>query len=84
MLEQGNRCPIGNHLFGSGRGPGGDNPVQDHNHSLNYNRGILCARHTLALGGFDDSPEELDAAATYLKKWKDAYAEAQKMLAKDT
>lgn len=83
VMEQGNRCPIGNHLFGSKRGIGGDNPVQDHSHLAGYPRGILCSRHNLALGGFGDSPELLDDAVAYLRKWRDAEREVQRMLRED-
>lgn len=60
-----------------------DNPVQDHAHDAGPNRSILCNRHNLALGGFGDSPEDLEAAAAYVRQWRDHIETAQKLLEED-
>ena len=75
IQEQDNRCPIGNHLFGTGRGYGYDNPARDHCHETGKNRAILCQRHNLALGAFRDSPADLRAAAQYVEEWRRVHAE---------
>jgi Recombination endonuclease VII len=70
ILRQNNRCPIGDHEFGSGRGIGQDNPCRDHCHETGYNRSILCNRHNLALGMLRDSLPEVQAVFDYLVVWK--------------
>lgn len=70
VAAQGNRCPIGNHLFSSERGNGRDCPARDHSHRTGQNRAILCNRHNLGLGIFRDSIPELAAAMIYLQKWE--------------
>lgn len=42
--------------------------VIDHCHSTGEVRGLLCRKHNLALGGFQDSVEMLENALKYLKK----------------
>lgn len=66
---QGNRCPIGNHLFSAGRGFGANNPAQDHCHRTGLNRSIICNRHNMALGQFEDSPAQLLSALDYILSW---------------
>ena len=41
----------------------------DHNHSSGRIRGLICRRHNLALGGFKDSLQELQAAIRYLNTY---------------
>jgi hypothetical protein len=76
ILAQGNRCPIGNHLFSSARGIGAKNPARDHCHVTDKWRGILCSEHNRALGMFHDSPEELQAALAYIREWSEKHAES--------
>ena len=70
ILGQGNRCPIGNHIFGPGRGRGYNNPCRDHNHTTEEWRAVICQRHNLALGLLRDDPAEAEAVAAYLKTYK--------------
>lgn len=70
VAKQNNRCPIGNHVFGSGRQ--WNSPVLDHDHETGKHRDILCRTHNFALGGFHDSVEELTDAIRYVKKHKGA------------
>ena len=69
IVVQDNRCPIGNHPFGS-RGKKKDSPCQDHNHESGENRAILCREHNIGLGCFHDSIEELESAISYLRRYK--------------
>ena len=71
IKAQGNRCPIGNHEFGTERGRGLNNPSQDHCHETGQNRAVLCNRHNMALGLFDDSPERMQEAASYVLAWRE-------------
>jgi hypothetical protein len=68
IAAQNNRCPIGNHEFGSGKQ--WNAPAQDHDHETGKNRDVLCRTHNAALGGFHDSVEEIEAALIYIKKHK--------------
>jgi Recombination endonuclease VII len=68
VAAQNNKCPIGNHEFGPIGRLLGTSPALDHDHMTGKHRGILCRTHNLALGGFHDSVEELEAAAAYLKR----------------
>ncbi len=53
ILEQDNRCPIGNHLFDPAqlrkRGAEYEGPVRDHCHATGKDRAILCNRHNREL-----------------------------------
>ena len=69
IARQNNLCPIGNHPFGK-RGKQGDSPCQDHDHESGENRMILCRNHNVALGLFNDSIEDMQAAIDYLKQYK--------------
>lgn len=40
----------------------------DHDHQTDAVRGLLCFRCNAAIGNFDDSPERLEAAATYIRQ----------------
>lgn len=71
IVKQGNLCPIGKHPFTRGRGRGKHSPCSDHNHVNGLTRGILCNQHNLALGGFHDSPQELQDAIAYLNLYPD-------------
>ena len=42
----------------------------DHSHSSGEVRGLLCANCNVLLGLAADSPDRLDAAATYLRRFK--------------
>jgi Recombination endonuclease VII len=66
IAVQNNRCPIGNHPFGE-RGKKNDSPCQDHNHETGENRAVLCRRHNIAIGYFNESVAELESAISYLK-----------------
>ena len=41
----------------------------DHDHDTNIVRGLLCSSCNMALGGFKDNPQILEAAIKYLEKW---------------
>lgn len=47
----------------------GKNLSLDHDHNTGEFRGMLCASCNMALGGFMDSPQLLNSAIKYLKKW---------------
>ena len=47
-----------------------ENLVPDHNHQTGNFRAILCAKHNMALGSFNDNPQILREAADYLEKHK--------------
>lgn len=74
IAAQDNRCPIGNHEF-VGRGLGKHAPARDHCHITGWDRAILCSEHNRALGMFHDSPEEMQAAITYVLEWRQKHAE---------
>lgn len=42
----------------------------DHCHTTNTPRGVLCGSCNSGLGFFYDSPDRLEAAVAYVKKWK--------------
>jgi hypothetical protein len=46
------------------------NPNHDHNHETKKPRGLLCPQCNSALGLLQDSPELLDVAAAYLRKYE--------------
>lgn len=61
----------------------------DHDHRTNKTRGILCRDCNRGLGGFSDSPEVVDRAAAYLRRYsgvedQPSYAELQRQLAEVT
>ena len=41
----------------------------DHDHETSQHRDLLCDRCNRGIGNFLDSPELLEAAAKYLRKW---------------
>jgi len=63
LLAQGGGCGI----CGSPPSPTKDFGV-DHDHKTGEVRGLLCDKHNLGLGLFDDSPDRLLDAIAYLKK----------------
>jgi Recombination endonuclease VII len=69
MATQNNLCPIGNHPFGE-RGKKNDSPCQDHDHETGENRLILCRRHNVGIGYFNESIAELESAILYLQSFK--------------
>ena len=78
IKAQGNRCPIGNHLFGpsgSKFGPSSASsplsPCMDHSHKTGKNRDVLCREHNRGISSFHDNTEELQDAITYLKRHED-------------
>lgn len=63
LNQQNNRCKICNREFT------GINPMVpniDHDHKTGKVRGILCSKHNIALGGFEDNIEFLKNAINYL------------------
>ena len=69
IVKQNNLCPIGNHPFGE-RGKKNDSPCQDHDHETGENRLILCRRHNVGIGYFNESIAELESAILYLQSFK--------------
>ena len=69
IAAQNNLCPIGNHPFGE-RGKKNDSPCQDHNHETGENRAILCRRHNVGIGYFNESIAEMESAISYLRGYK--------------
>ena len=67
---QNNRCKICNKEFVK-------TPHTDHDHETGQVRDLLCDDCNLGLGRFFDSPELLDAAAAYLRRWKETIDGAQ-------
>jgi hypothetical protein len=47
------------------------NTNHDHDHITGKPRGLLCSQCNSALGLLQDSPELVDVAAAYLRKYKD-------------
>jgi hypothetical protein len=41
----------------------------DHDHATSKPRALLCRKHNMMLGLAGDSPDILEAAAAYLRKW---------------
>lgn len=62
LASQGGVCAICRTDTWTGKGP-----HVDHNHETGAVRGILCHKCNLGLGKFNDDPELLRAAATYLE-----------------
>ena len=69
IAAQNNLCPIGNHPFGE-RGKKNDSPCQDHDHETGKNRAVLCRRHNVGIGYFNESIAELESAISYLNGYK--------------
>lgn len=65
VLRQGNVCGICGNAFGNGSR---DRQV-DHCHKTGRIREILCINCNSGIGRFKDSPELLQKAIDYLKKW---------------
>lgn len=63
MEQQGNRCPICERPFGSGR-----MPAIDHDHGSGRVRGLLCGECNLGLGKFRDDQAALKRAVEYLAR----------------
>jgi hypothetical protein len=64
------RCLIGGHKMDPiGLKKSGNTPCLDHSHRTGLDRGIICTNHNAALGLFNDSPEDLQAAITYLSHY---------------
>ena len=53
----------------------------DHDHQTNQLRGTLCDRCNRGLGMFDDDPEKLTSAATYVLRWQKEHLTEKKELA---
>jgi recombination endonuclease VII len=49
---------------------------QDHDHETNRLRAVLCSKCNNGLGFFDDSPDLLREAATYVEQWKGVLSSA--------
>jgi hypothetical protein len=60
LQRQAGRCAIC-------RKPFSEHPHVDHDHATGTVRGLLCRKCNVSVGGFDDSPERLRAAASYLE-----------------
>jgi hypothetical protein len=45
--------------------------VVDHDHRTRFVRAALCQRHNIGLGFFDDDPEKLEAAAQYIRNFRE-------------
>ncbi len=65
LLEQNNACAICGKLFSDFP----KSPFCDHDHETNETRGLLCSGCNTGLGMFLDSPELLENAAEYLRKY---------------
>lgn len=64
------RCLIGGHKMDTiGLKKSGNTPCLDHSHRTGLDRGIICMNHNAALGLFNDSPEDLQAAIVYLSHY---------------
>ena len=62
LTEQNGKCAIcGKEL--------GDKLLADHDHKTGKFRALLCRNCNIGLGYFQDSPELLESAAEYLKKF---------------
>lgn len=48
-----------------------DTLCRDHCHSTGQWRGVLCQKHNIALGLFNDDPELLEKAILYLDFWEE-------------
>jgi hypothetical protein len=66
LEEQNGVCAICEEGPNGGRWP---RLYVDHNHETGKPRGLLCSKHNLGLGKFDDNPNHLEKAAAYLRKW---------------
>lgn len=67
LSEQGNACSICDATVNS-------SSHADHCHATNRTRGVLCRKCNQGLGLFLDSPELLESAAKYLRKWEARWA----------
>lgn len=64
MVEmQGGKCAICHEPFQTGKGT-----HVDHDHATGKVRGLLCSKHNMGIGYFQDSPALLRAAAGYLER----------------
>jgi hypothetical protein len=61
LIEQGNRCAL------CGRPPSGEGLHADHDHDDLRRRGLLCRSCNTALGMFQDDPELMRRAASYVE-----------------
>lgn len=66
-LAQGDLCAICQKPFPTDRAPS-----VDHDHNTRALRGILCRNCNTAIGLMRDDPDTLDAAASYLRRHKEA------------
>lgn len=62
LLNQNGVCKI------CGKSPGKNRLCVDHSHSTKVVRGLLCFKCNRGLGMFNDTPEILEKALTYLKE----------------
>ena len=64
------RCLIGGHKMDPiGLKKSGNTPCLDHSHITGLDRGVICMNHNAALGLFNDSPADLQAAIVYLSHY---------------
>jgi recombination endonuclease VII len=64
------RCLIGGHRMDPiGIKHSGNTPCLDHSHRTGLDRGIICSNHNTALGLFQDSSDDLQAAIIYLSHY---------------
>ena len=69
VAQQGGVCAICSGLPHSGVMGSPKRLSVDHNHTTNENRGLLCGNCNRGIGVFRESPERLELAAAYLRKW---------------
>ena len=71
LVEQRGVCAICKRLCNSGR-----RLAVDHEHATKKNRGLLCAKCNLMLGGSDESATTLLLAVQYLEFWEKEHSKS--------